>query len=110
MNSKRTHGVSEKFAELEQMDAMVKGMQEQLDQLTSRRNDLITALGEITNTLPPSDVVTHRERLRQFEQTLGRAERRNILREYNRNIVLLALLLTAACTLTWWALRIMKGG
>lgn len=60
-------------------------------------------------TMPPLAEIADRRRRREHEDTVSRGEAKNILRDQNRSMMLLVLLLTATGTLVWWGLRLMQG-
>jgi hypothetical protein len=63
---------------------------------------------ERMNTLPPSDVVEHRLRENEFEQSFTRSEAGNSLREVERHLWVMLLLIFAVAAVGWWAYRAME--
>ncbi|MES2475019.1 MAG: hypothetical protein V4640_04515 [Verrucomicrobiota bacterium] len=70
---------------------------------------LAAEMRERESTMPPLAEIADRKRRREHEETVSRGEAKNILRDQNRSLVLLFLLLTATGTLVWWGLRLMQG-
>ncbi|MES2661332.1 MAG: hypothetical protein V4689_22115 [Verrucomicrobiota bacterium] len=64
---------------------------------------------ERESTMPPLPEIEDRRRRREHENTVSRGEAKNILRDQNRSMALLFLLLTATGALVWWGLRLMQG-
>jgi hypothetical protein len=64
---------------------------------------------ERETTMPPLPEIEDRKRLRDHENTLSRGEAKNILRDQNRSLTLLVMLLAATATLIWWGLTLMEG-
>lgn len=60
-------------------------------------------------TMPPLAEIEDRKRRREHENTLSRGEAKNILRDQNRSLLLLFMLLAATGTLIWWGLKLMEG-
>jgi ferric-dicitrate binding protein FerR (iron transport regulator) len=60
-------------------------------------------------TLPPSDVVSARQRQKQHDAVVSRNEVRNVRREQGKALLLLALLIAMTATLVWWGLKLMHG-
>ncbi|MCP5533568.1 MAG: hypothetical protein H7A49_01045 [Akkermansiaceae bacterium] len=64
---------------------------------------------ERESTIPPLEEIREREARKKYEETVSRGEVANLVRTQNRSLLLLVLLVTAACTLVWWGLRVMQG-
>lgn len=64
---------------------------------------------ERESTIPPLEEIREREARKKYEETVSRGEVANLVRTQNRSLLLLVLLVTAACTLIWWGLRVMQG-
>ncbi|MCB1133379.1 MAG: hypothetical protein KDN05_19820, partial [Verrucomicrobiae bacterium] len=64
---------------------------------------------ERESTIPPLEEIREREARKKYEETVSRGEIANLVRTQNRSLLLLVLLVTAACTLVWWGLRVMQG-
>ena len=60
-------------------------------------------------TMPPLAEIEDRRRQRAHENTVSRGEVTNILRDQNRSLMLLILLLTATGSLIWWGMKLMQG-
>jgi hypothetical protein len=60
-------------------------------------------------TMPPLQEIEERKRRKAHEETVSRGEVANILRDQNRDLMLLALLLSATGTLIWWGVKLMQG-
>ncbi|MEO5914127.1 MAG: hypothetical protein ABIS50_07840 [Luteolibacter sp.] len=63
---------------------------------------------ERESTMPPLPEIEDRRRRREHENTVSRGEAKNILRDQNRSLMLLFLLLTATAALVWWGLKLMQ--
>lgn len=61
------------------------------------------------STLPPSDVVSARQKQKRHEEVVSRNEVRNIRREHGKALLLLALLIAMTATLIWCGLKLMHG-
>lgn len=61
------------------------------------------------NTLPPSDVVSAKQKQKHHDEVVSRNEARNVRREQGKGLLLLALLITMTATLIWWGLKLMHG-
>ncbi len=70
---------------------------------------LALELRERESTMPPLAEIADRKRRREHEDIVSRGEAKNILRDQNRSLVLVFLLLTATATLIWWGLQLMQG-
>ncbi len=64
---------------------------------------------ERESTMPPLEEIEERRRRREHENTVSRGEAKNILRDQNRSLMLVFLLMTATAALVWWGLKLMKG-
>lgn len=60
-------------------------------------------------TMPPLAEIEDRIRLKAHENTVSRGKVTNILRDQNRSILLLVLLLAATGSLIWWGTKLMQG-
>ena len=60
-------------------------------------------------TMPPLAEIEERRRRREHENIVSRGEVTNILRDQNRSVVLLILLLAATGSLIWWGMKLMQG-
>jgi len=60
-------------------------------------------------TMPPLAEIEDRRRQREFENTVSRGEVTNILRDQNRSVLLIILLLAATGSLIWWGMKLMQG-
>lgn len=60
-------------------------------------------------TMPPLAEIEERRRRVAHENTVSRGEVKNILRDQNRSVVLLFLLLAATGSLIWWGMKLMQG-
>jgi len=60
-------------------------------------------------TMPPLAEIEDRRRRKFHDQMVSRGEVTNILRDQNRSLVLLFLLLTATGSLIWWGVKLMQG-
>lgn len=70
---------------------------------------LALELKERECTMPPLAEIGDRERRIQHESIVSRGQVNNILRDQNRSLLLLFLLLTATAALIWWGLKLMEG-
>lgn len=70
---------------------------------------LAQELRERETTMPPLAEIAERKRRLDYEDTLSRGEAKNILRDQNRSIVMLVLLVAATGSLVWWGLKLMQG-
>lgn len=65
---------------------------------------------ERDTTMPPLAEIEERIRMKEYDQKLvSRGEFKNVLRDQNRSLVLLILLIAATGTLIWWGLQLMRG-
>lgn len=64
---------------------------------------------ERESTLPPMAEIADRKRRREHENTLSRGEAKNLLRDQNRSLMLLFMLIAATGTLIWWGFKLMEG-
>lgn len=62
------------------------------------------------STMPPLDEIRERMERKLHEQSVSRGQVTNVIRDQNRSLMLLLLLITATCTLIWWGMKLMKGG
>ena len=60
-------------------------------------------------TMPPLAEIEDRIRRKAHENTVSRGEASNILRDQNRSILLIILLLAATGSLIWWGTKLMQG-
>ncbi len=60
-------------------------------------------------TMPPLAEIEDRKRRREHENTLSRGEAKNLLRDQNRSLMLLFMLIAATGTLIWWGIKLMNG-
>jgi adenylosuccinate lyase len=70
---------------------------------------LALELKERECTMPPLAEIADRERRIQHESIVSRGQVNNILRDQNRSLLLLFLLMTATAALVWWGLKLMQG-
>lgn len=70
---------------------------------------LALELKERESTMPPLEEIEERRRRREHENTVSRGEAKNILRDQNRSLMLVFLLMTATGALVWWGLKLMQG-
>lgn len=61
------------------------------------------------STMPPLDEIRERTARKRHEQTVSRGEVSNVLRDQNRSLLLLVLLLAATAALVAWGLKLMQG-
>lgn len=65
---------------------------------------------ERETTMPPLAEIEERRRRKEHDQMItARGQAANILRDQNRSLWLLLLLLTATGTLIWWGIKLMQG-
>jgi hypothetical protein len=65
---------------------------------------------ERDTTMPPLAEIEERRRMKEYDQKLvSRGEFKNVLRDQNRSLVLLMLLIAATGTLIWWGMQLMRG-
>ncbi len=60
-------------------------------------------------TMPPLAEIEERRRRVAHENIVSRGEVKNILRDQNRSVALLILLLAATGSLIWWGMKLMQG-
>jgi hypothetical protein len=60
-------------------------------------------------TMPPLAEIEERRRRVAHEEIVSRGEAKNILRDQNRSIALLILLIAATGSLVWWGIKLMQG-
>lgn len=70
---------------------------------------LALELKERESTMPPLQEIEERKRRLAHEELVSRGEVANILRDQNRSLMLLILLLAATGSLIWWGLKLMQG-
>ena len=70
---------------------------------------LAMELRERESTMPPLPEIEDRRRRREHENTVSRGEAKNILRDQNRSVTLMLLLLAATGSLIWWGMKLMQG-
>jgi len=64
---------------------------------------------ERESMMPPLAEIEERKRLREHEDILSRGEAKNILRDQNKSLLLLFMLIAATGSLVWWGLKLMQG-
>ncbi len=64
---------------------------------------------ERESMMPPLAEIEERKRLREHEDILSRGEAKNILRDQNKSLLLLVMLIAATGSLVWWGLKLMQG-
>lgn len=64
---------------------------------------------ERETTMPPLAEIEDRKRRREHENILSRGEAKNILRDQNRSLMMLVLLVVATGSLVWWGMTLMQG-
>jgi hypothetical protein len=65
---------------------------------------------ERDTTMPPLAEIEERRRMKEYDQKLvSRGEFKNVMRDQNRSLVLLMLLIAATGTLIWWGMQLMRG-
>ncbi|RYD18582.1 MAG: hypothetical protein EOP88_22095 [Verrucomicrobiaceae bacterium] len=70
---------------------------------------LALELRERETTMPPLQEIEERKRRLAHEEMVSRGEVANILRDQNRSLMLLVLLLAATGSLIWWGIKLMQG-
>lgn len=66
---------------------------------------------ESARTLPPSEEITMRVKMKEHQDMLmSRGEVANLRREQNGSIILFLLLVCATAGLVWWGLQLMQQG
>jgi hypothetical protein len=70
---------------------------------------LALELRERECTMPPLPEIEERKQRREHEEIVSRNQVKNILRDQNRSLMLLFLLITATAALVWWGLELMQG-
>lgn len=70
---------------------------------------LALELRERETTMPPLQEIEERKRRLAHEEMVSRGEVANILRNQNRSLMLLVLLLAATGSLIWWGIKLMQG-
>ncbi len=70
---------------------------------------LALELRERETTMPPLQEIEERKRRLAHEEMVSRGEVANILRDQNRSLMLLILLLAATGSLIWWGIKLMQG-
>ncbi len=61
-------------------------------------------------TMPPLEEVRERLRRNEQEAKVSRGEAKNRKLDQTRDLLLIALLVTATCALIWWGVQLMRGG
>ena len=64
---------------------------------------------ERERTMPPLAEIEERIRRKAHENNVSRGEVTNLLRDQNRSILLIVLLLAATGSLIWWGIKLMQG-
>lgn len=70
---------------------------------------LAQELRERECTLPPLAEIEERKQRIQHEQIVSRGQVTNILRDQNRSVLLLLMLIVATGALIWWGIKLMQG-
>lgn len=70
---------------------------------------LALELKERECTMPPLAEIEERKLRIQHEAIVSRGQVNNILRDQNRSLMLLFLLMAATAALIWWGLKLMQG-
>lgn len=70
---------------------------------------LAAEMRERESTMPPLAEIEDRKRRLAHEEMVSRGEVANILRDQNRSLLLLILLLAATGSLVWWGIQLMQG-
>jgi hypothetical protein len=66
---------------------------------------------ESARTLPPSEEITLRAKMKEHhEMLMTRGEVANLRREQNNSLLLFLLLVAATAGLVWWGLQLMQQG
>lgn len=92
--------------ELRQSEQALLALEKECADLPRR---LALELKERESTMPPLAEIADRKRRREHEETVSRGEAKNILRDQNRSLMLLFMLMTATSALVWWGLKLMQG-
>lgn len=75
----------------------------QIRELQDMPEKLLQEEQERLHTLPPSDLITARQREKDFDERVSRSEISNNRREVNRSLFLMLLLIIAVIAMGWWA-------
>ena len=92
------------LAQVQRTTAQLKAEIELLKQLPEK---LRKEQEELRNTLPPTDILTHKIRQQEHEINVARGEIKNLKREATRHTWVLLLLLIATASMLWWAYQSM---
>ena len=97
-------------ADLNQLEFEEQRLMLRAKEIAENRKRIAEERIERESTIPPLEEIREREARKRYEETVSRGEVANLVRTQNRSLLLLFLLVTAACTLIWWGMRVMQGG
>lgn len=95
--------------ELNELRATERQLKQRHKEFAEIPKRIALELKERESTMPPFEEIEVRKRRREHENTLSRGEAKNMLRDQNRSMALLFLLLLATGTLVWWGFKLMQG-
>lgn len=95
--------------ELNQLNEDRRRLEERQRELAKIPERLAREQHERETTMPPLAEIEDRRRMKEYDQKLvSRGEFKNVMRDQNRSLVLLVLLITATATLIWWGMQLMR--
>jgi hypothetical protein len=106
MSRRKRTAEDPEFAKLRETERELMLRQKEFADLPRK---LALELRERESTMPPLPEIEERKRRLQHEMLVSRGEVANLLRDQNRSLLLLVLLIGAAASLVWWGLKIMQG-
>lgn len=96
--------------ELNQLNEDRRRLEERQRELAKIPERLAREQRERDTTMPPLAEIEDRRRMKEYDQKLvSRGEFKNVVRDQNRSLVLLVLLITATGALIWWGMQLMRG-
>lgn len=92
--------------QLRQTELQLRILQKEFAEIPKK---LAEEMKERESTMPPLAEIEERKRRLAHEEMVSRGEVANVLRDQNRSLLLLVLLLAATGTLIWWGIKLMQG-
>jgi len=102
------------FKEEREIDAIqrsAKDLQRRQRELDEQKRRIEREKIESARTLPPSEEIRLRAKMREHQEMLvTRGEVSNLRREQSNGLLLVLLLFAATAALVWWGLQLMRQG
>ncbi len=105
----KKHAISSEELDLFQLAEASRELDQRRKALEDRRRKAELEHTDREHTLPPSDVVSAKQKQKHHDEVVSRNEVRNILREQRKSLLMLVLLIATTATLIWWGLKLMHG-